>query len=98
MLDRPGKDISETFELEIKFEEALGRLIPRSTYDWISPERVVETGEVAPGILALAKKVNADLIVLGAKHSGTWYAHLVEGTVGQVLIKAECPVLTVCAS
>jgi len=98
VLDHPGKDICETVNLELKFEEALQRLIPRSTYDWCSPERVVETGEVAPGILALAKKVNADLIVLGAKHSGTWYTHLVEGTVGQVLMKAECPVLTVCAS
>lgn len=98
VLDRPSKDICETVDLELKFEEALQRLIPHSTYDWCSPERVVETGEVAPGILALAKKVDADLIVLGAKHSGTWYAHLVEGTVGQVLMKAECPVLTVCAS
>ena len=98
VLDHRGKDICETIGLELKFEEALQRLIPRSTYDWVSPERVVETGEVAPGIIALAKKVNADLIVLGAKRSGTWYAHLVEGTVGQVLMKAECPVLTVCAS
>jgi len=98
VLDRPGKDICKTVELELKFEEALQQLIPRSTYDWISPERVVETGEVAPGILGLAKKVDADLIVLGAKHSGTWYAHLIEGTVGQVLMKAECPVLAVCAS
>ena len=98
VLDRPGKDICKTVELELKFEEALQQLIPRSTYDWVSPERVVETGEVAPGILGLARKVDADLIVLGAKHSGTWYAHLVEGTVGQVLMKAECPVLAVCAS
>ena len=98
VLDRPGKDIFETFERELKFEEALQKLIPRSTYDWVSPERVVETGGVAPGILGLARKVQADLIVLGAKRSGSWYTHLVEGTIGQVLMKAECPVLTVCAS
>lgn len=98
VLDRPGKDICETANIELKFESALQRLIPRSAYDWISPERVVGTGEVAPEILKLAKRVNADLIVLGAKHSGTWYAHLVEGTVGKVLMNAECPVMTVCAS
>lgn len=97
VLDHAGKDICETVGLELRFEEALGKLIPRSAYDWCSPERVVEGGAVAPGILALAKKVDADLIVLGAKRSGTWYAHLVEGTVGKVLIGAECPVMTVCA-
>lgn len=96
VLDHPGKDIGETACMELKFEEALQRLIPRSAYDWCSPERVVETGEVAPAILHLAEKVNADLIVLGAKHSGTWYAHLVEGTIGKVLMNAECPVMTVC--
>lgn len=98
VLDRPGKDICETANIELNFESALRALIPRSAYDWISPERVVETGEVAPEILKLAKRVDADLIVLGAKHSGTWYAHLVEGTVGKVLMNAECPVMTVCAS
>jgi nucleotide-binding universal stress UspA family protein len=98
VLDHPGKDICETVDMELKFEQALQRLIPPSAYDWIRPEGIVETGEVAPRILALAVKVNADLIVLGAKHSGTWYTHLAEGTIGQVLAGAECPVLTVCAS
>jgi len=98
VLDRPGKDICETASIELNFESALQRLIPRSAYDWVCPERVVESGEVAPEILKLAKRVDADLIVLGAKQSGTWYAHLVEGTVGKVLMNAECPVMTVCAS
>jgi nucleotide-binding universal stress UspA family protein len=98
ILDRPGKDIWEIANKELNFESALQALIPRSAYDWISPERVVETGEVAPEILKLAKRVDADLIVLGAKRSGTWYAHLVEGTVGKVLMNAECPVMSVCAN
>lgn len=98
VLDHPGKDSGETVALELKFEEALERLIPRSIYDWISPEPIVGSGEAAPWILSLAKRTGADLIVLGAKRSGTWYAHLIEGTVGQVLTKAECPVLTVCSS
>jgi nucleotide-binding universal stress UspA family protein len=98
VVDRPGKDITETIEMELKFEEALQKLVPRSAYDWCNPERVVECGAVAPGILRLAKQVGADLIVLGAKRSSTWYSHIVEGTVGQVLMKAECPVMTVCTS
>ncbi len=97
VLDHAGKDIRETVALELHFEEALQQLIPRSAYDWVYPARVVGTGDVAPGILELAERVHADLIVLGAKRSGTWYAHLVDGTVGQVLAKSACPVLTVCA-
>jgi nucleotide-binding universal stress UspA family protein len=96
VLDAPGKDIAETISLEMKFESALERLIPQSTYDWCSPECVVEIGTAAPHILGLAKKVQADLIVLGARPSASWFVNLVEGTVGQVLMSAECPVMTVC--
>ena len=96
VLDAPGKDIAETISLEMKFESALERLIPQSTYDWCSPECVVEIGTAAPHILGIAKRVQADLIVLGAKPSASWFVNLVEGTVGQVLMRAECPVMTVC--
>jgi nucleotide-binding universal stress UspA family protein len=98
VLGRPGKDISETISMELKFESALERLIPQSTHDWCSPECVVEVGAAAPHILELAEKVQADLLVLGAKHGASWFAHLVEGTVGQVLMSAACPVMTVCAN
>jgi nucleotide-binding universal stress UspA family protein len=96
VIDHPGKDIMETFHEELRFEEALRGLIPRSTYDWISPQRVVPTGPVAQEILNLAHKSDADLIVLGARRSGSWFTHLVEGTVGKVLAGAERPVMTVC--
>jgi nucleotide-binding universal stress UspA family protein len=98
ILDRPAKTISETVELEFRFESELENLIPSSAYDWCSPERVVEIGAAAPHILELAKRVEADLIVLGARHSASWYPHLIEGTVEQVLTEAECPVLTICAN
>ena len=98
VLDDPKMDICQIANLELQFEESLQGLIPHSTYDWSTPERVVETGEVAASILDLATRVRADLIVLGAKHSGTWFTHLVQGTVDKVLFDAECPVLTVCAN
>jgi len=97
ILEQPVQDIFQIVDLERKFEEKLRSLVPGSMYDWCSLERVVETGAAAPDILALAKRVHADLIVLGAKHSGTWLTHLVAGTVDKVLLDAECPVLTVCA-
>jgi nucleotide-binding universal stress UspA family protein len=98
VLDQPGGDISETLGLQLKFEAALEKLIPQSSYDWCTPQCVVEQGDAASHVLRLAKKVGADLIILGAKRSSSWLAHLVEGVVGHVLIDAECPVITVCAT
>jgi nucleotide-binding universal stress UspA family protein len=97
VLDPGGDEVADTTDPEFKFQSALERLIPKSTYDWCSPACVVEDGAVAPHILELAKNVQADLIVLGAKHSASWYAHLIEGTVGRVIARAECPVMTVCS-
>jgi len=95
VLNHSGNDIADTIGQSLKFEAALERLIPKSSYEWCSPDCVVAMGAVAPHILALARKVGADLIVLGAKHSTSWYAHLVEGMVQQVLRDADCPVMTV---
>ncbi|MES2391194.1 MAG: universal stress protein [Acidobacteriota bacterium] len=53
---------------------------------------------MAPHILELAAERRADLIVLGAKPDQHWFTHLFEGTVGQVLLNAECPVLTLRAA
>lgn len=97
-LNHPGKDVGETFEMQLKFETALQKLVPQPAYDWCSPEFVVESGEIAPHILSLAQRVKADLIILGASRSSSWFAHLVEGVVGKVLASAECPVMTVCSS
>lgn len=97
ILKRPGEDIAETLELQLRFESALEKLIPQSSYDWCSPECVVEQGSVAPHILELAKKVQADLIVMGAKRSSSWLVPIANGVVGRVLIDAECPVLTICS-
>lgn len=98
VLERPGKDISETLGLQLKFEAALQNLIPQSTYDWCAPECVVEQGDAATHLLELAKKARAELIVLGAKRSSSWFAHLVDGVVANVLVDAECPVMTVCST
>jgi len=49
-------------------------------------------------ILQLAKSKGADLIVLGARRSTSWFTHLTEGTVAQVLAEANCPVMTICAA
>ena len=92
----PGKDIAQTVEQQIHFEESLQKLIPSSTYQYISPECVVDYGDSAEHILDLAKKANADLIVLGATRSLSWFTNLGDGVVGHILGEAECPILTIC--
>ncbi|OJV39529.1 MAG: hypothetical protein BGO25_01620 [Acidobacteriales bacterium 59-55] len=98
VLERAEGDISETFALQIRFKSALQKLVPQATFDWCTPECVVELGEIAPHILGLARRVGADLIILGAKRSSSWFPHLADGVVGHVLANAECPVMTICSN
>ena len=95
ILEHPGRDVAQTLEQQLKFETALHKLIPQSTYDWCSPECLVEHGSVAPHLVEMANLRNADLIVLGARRSASWFAHLVDGVVAQVLAAAPCPVMTI---
>lgn len=78
------------------FQEALQARIPKSSYDWCTPECVVEHGNPAKAILELAKRVGADLIVLGARRSSFWLTRVERGLTPALLAEATCPVLTVC--
>jgi nucleotide-binding universal stress UspA family protein len=98
VLERSGNSPSETLELQLKFEAELEGLIPDGAYQRCSPACIVAEGDSAARILELAKSVGADLIVLGAKHSASWYTPLVSGEVAKVLDKAECPVVTICST
>jgi nucleotide-binding universal stress UspA family protein len=75
---------------------SLRKLIPYSAYEWCSPECVVEFGDAAEHIVSLAKSTKADLTVLGAQRSATYFTHMVDGVVSRVLAESECPVMTVC--
>jgi nucleotide-binding universal stress UspA family protein len=94
IINSDGKKVSDAEE-QRKFEAALQKLISPSSYDWCCTETIVEQGEIAPQILEMAKKVNAKLIVLGAKTGPRLLARLGGGIVGDVLAKAECPVMTI---
>src|SRR6185437_7384856 len=80
---------------DTEFRKELERLIPREAYDWCNPEYAVDYGSPAKGILDLAERVHADLIVMGARTQSFWLAHLHRGVTQEVLAKATCPVLTV---
>ena len=77
-------------------QAALKKMIPDVSYEWCSPEAVVEHGEAVKGILAVAEKVHADLIVLGPRKSSFLLRHLEHGVTHDLLAEARCPVLTVC--
>ena len=78
------------------FQSALKGMIPESSYDWCSPECVVEHGNAAKAILALAERVHADLIVLGARKASFWLTRIERGVTPDLLAQATCPVMTVC--
>ncbi len=87
---------SEKLVLEKSFERSLKRLIPPSAYDWCSPECVIVHGDSAEAILGLAERVQADLIVLGARKASFWLKYVENGLTPEILARAKCPVLTVC--
>jgi nucleotide-binding universal stress UspA family protein len=82
--------------LDSAFQSALKRMIPESSYDWCNPECVVEHGDAAQAILELAERVQADLIVLGARKASFWLTHVERGLTPDLLAQATCPVMTVC--
>lgn len=75
---------------------SLKALIPESAHCSSEPECVVEHGKASQAILALAKRVNADLIVLGARTASFWLEFIQTGLTPALLAGATCPVLTVC--
>lgn len=96
VLEQAGKDFGDTIERQLKTESALRQLIPKSTYEWCSPETIVKHGNVGEHILYVSKQVCASLVVMGAHRNSNWFSQLTEGVVGHVVAEAECPVMTIC--
>ena len=73
-------------------------LIPEGCDNWCQVGTLVESGEPAPRILEIAKRHDADLIVLGVRsltESLGAATHLGRATAHKVVAHAQCPVLTV---
>jgi nucleotide-binding universal stress UspA family protein len=77
---------------------ALRNMIPEDAANWCKPEVVVRYGRPAETILNMAKRENADLIVLGVRgaphHLGP-ATHVERATAHEIVAHAPCPVLTV---
>ena len=95
------RDASHQQQFELSVAEAYYHLyetVPNDAHLQVRPEVVVEYGEPAERILALAKECQSDLIVLGVRdaqgHIGA-ATHLERATAHRVVSHAQCPVLTV---
>jgi nucleotide-binding universal stress UspA family protein len=82
-------------ELNDRFVSALQRLVPDVAREWCEPECVLEHGFAADGILLLAQRVKADLIVLGTRRTSHWFDNFKTGVAFQVISASTCPVLTI---
>jgi nucleotide-binding universal stress UspA family protein len=73
-------------------------IVPEDAHLWCEPHFVVERGNRAEGILDVARRSDADLIVLGV-HGPEGLpgaaTHLPGALAHNVITMAECPVLTV---
>ena len=96
VLPRPDtKHPLDTQEMNEKFKAQLQRLVPGMAREWCDPECVLDHGYAVDGILLLAKRVKADLIVLGTRRFSTWFDIARTGIAYEVIRTATCPVLTV---
>ncbi len=87
---------SKQGECEVRSISSLKALIPEYAHCSSDPECVVEHGKALEAILALASRVDADLIVLGAQRASFWVEFVRTGLIPALLAKATCPVVTVC--
>jgi len=82
-------------ETAADFTDALRHLLPDNA-DGCTPEFFIEHGDPADGILRLADKVGADLIVLGPRKASFWLKYVDHGLTPSLLAEARCPVMTIC--
>jgi nucleotide-binding universal stress UspA family protein len=82
-------------ELNEAFTQALRQLVPDVARERCEPECLLEHGYAADGILLLAHRVAADLIVLGTRRTSHWFDNFKAGVAFQVIGSTRCPVLTI---
>ena len=90
-----SEDTADATAADEAFRAELRLLVPDCSSEWCTPRCVVGHGRAAEGILEIARRVNADLIVLGPRKPSFALTHVEKGVTLQVLCSAECPVLTV---
>lgn len=91
---KTGELVSSSEVVDSKMRK-LRQLVPPGAELWCQPACCVEQGASAEKILTVANRLQADLIVLGARPAKGLATHLDMGTVHKVVSQATCPVLTI---
>ncbi len=76
-------------------EAELRKMLPVDANLAVHPGFMVEFGESAETIVAVAGKLDADIVVMGVKRPMPLATHLTTGIAYRVVCEAPCPVLTV---
>lgn len=91
------KDANQNRTTVVEALHQLHEIVPPEAELWCRPETIVEHGDPATRILALANQRSADLIVLGIRStSHVLVTNHLEKTIAHTIVAhATCPVLTV---
>jgi len=79
----------------LAFEDAFNKALPGGEVRLPQIQSLASNEDPAAGILTAAKKRQADLIVLNAKRAIPGSTHFGLGILPEVLLHAQCPVLTI---
>jgi nucleotide-binding universal stress UspA family protein len=90
-----GINQMDDYALNARFTGALQSLVPDVAREFCEPECVLEHGFAADGILLLAHRLKADLIVLGTRKTSHWFDNFKTGVAFEVISRSPCPVLTI---
>jgi nucleotide-binding universal stress UspA family protein len=82
-------------DLNDRFIDALETLVPEVSPEWIDPDCVLDYKFAAAGILLIAQRVKANLIVLGTRRARRRLNESSTGLAFQVISGSSCPVLSV---
>lgn len=90
-----GNDLTVSAHEQLRLRGDLERVVEPARRAGVAVDLAIEPGAPTPRILAVARALPADLIVIGT-HGASGFEHLMLGSVTEkVLRKATCPVLTV---
>ena len=96
VLPDPGSECQlNEQELNDRFLSALRSLVPDISPEWDDPDCVLDYQFAAEGILLVAQRVKANLIVLGTRKTAEWLKSPTPGLAFQLISGSSCPVLSI---
>ena len=93
--ERDMQDEERLREVNECLYEAFSKVVPDQARDLCGPGTFIDGQSAKDSILAKARQVSADLIILGVKKNSHPAMHLRTSFAFQLVIEADCPVLTV---